>query len=176
MRTLLLLRHAKSASNDATLADFERPLAPEGERISSIIGEFLINTIGLPDLVLCSAATRARQTWEQVSDSYAHEITIQISRDLYLASVEGLLDAIRQTPGQVKRLLVVGHNPGLHQLAIQLVGAGDSQLRIRLADRFPTGAIAEIALDVDEWSDVATGDIRRFVTPEQIGPYVERSS
>lgn len=172
MRTLLLLRHAKSASGDTTLADFERPLSPEGERITPILGEFLSNTIGLPDLVLCSAATRARQTWEQVSGCYEQDIATRVSRDLYLAPAESLLDAIRQTPGQVKRLLIVGHNPGIHHLALQLSGLGDSQLRTRLADRFPTGAIAEIVLDVDDWRDAAsaTGDLRRFVTPKQLAP------
>ncbi|MHA1565561.1 MAG: SixA phosphatase family protein [Alphaproteobacteria bacterium] len=170
MRTLLLLRHAKSASDDATLADFERPLAPEGVRMAPIIGEFLINTIGLPDLVLCSAATRARQTWEQVSHGYEQDIAVQISRDLYLASAESLCDAIKSTPDNVQRLLIVAHNPGMHQLARHLTGSGNAQSRARLADRFPTGAIAEIALNVDKWPEVtpAIGEIRRFITPKEL--------
>ncbi len=172
MRTLLLLRHANSTSGDAELADFERPLSAEGERITPFLGEFLLNTIGLPDLVLCSAATRARQTWDQVSYGYTQDIATQISRDLYLASAENLLDAIRQAPGQVQRLLIVGHNPGIRQLAVRLSSSGDAQMRTRLADRFPTGAIAEIALDVDDWHDApsAAGGLRRFVTPKQLAP------
>ncbi len=169
MRTLLLLRHAKSASDDTTLADFERPLSPQGEYLTPIIGEFLNNTIGLPDLVLCSAAARARQTWEKMSADYEHDITVQVSRDLYLASAENLLDAIKQVPEHVQRLLIVAHNPGLHQLALQLTSAGNAQLRARLADRFPTGAIAELTLGVDHWRDAAPagGDLRRFVTPNK---------
>ncbi len=171
MRTLLLLRHAKSALDGATIADFDRPLSPDGERVSPIMGRHLRDTIGAPDHVLCSAASRAKQTWEQMAGCFDTAIPAEISRDLYLASTEGLLDAIKQTPDDVQRLLVVGHNPGMHQLAAQISAGGDRALLAKLRDRFPTGAIAEIRLDIDSWGDAsAPGELCRFVTPKELAP------
>lgn len=167
MKTLLLLRHAKSSWDDPELDDSERPLAPRGEKMAPKMGRILRREVGWPDLVLCSSATRARQTWERAAGVSRNGVPTRTMAELYLATPEQLLATLRQAPDNAKRLLLVGHNPGLAQLAGQLCGAGEADALHRMAEKFPTAALAEIRLNIGRWAEIAPGRGRlaRFVTP-----------
>jgi phosphohistidine phosphatase SixA/CHAD domain-containing protein len=167
VKTLLLLRHAKSSWDDPELDDAERPLAPRGEKTAPKMGRILRREVGWPDLVLCSSATRARQTWDRAAGTSRNGVPTQTLGELYLATPEQLLATLRQAPDSARRLLLVGHNPGLAQLAGQLCGAGEADALHRMAEKFPTAALAEIRLNIERWAEIAPGRGRltRFVTP-----------
>lgn len=172
MLTLSLLRHAKSAWDDPSLADHERPLAPRGEKAAPQIGRHIAAEGLVPDLVLCSTAMRTRQTlalalleWPTKPANIAYE------DDLYFATPSALrarLAALGRSPNHV---MLVGHNPGLHALALELTGGGAKGLIIRLARKFPTAAFAVVDFETaKDWSDArpAAGTLRTFVTPKDL--------
>lgn len=170
-RRLLLLRHAKSSWADPGLADFDRPLNKRGVRAAPLMAQY-IGAKGLrPDLVFCSAALRTRQTWDLVAAELGGETTVKVLKSLYLASPSRLLAAVRQAPDEVARLMVLGHNPGLERFAAELCGPGsDRKALARLADKFPTCALAVIRFDSEGWSKVARGGgrLERFVVPRDL--------
>jgi phosphohistidine phosphatase SixA/CHAD domain-containing protein len=170
MKKLLLLRHAKSSRDDPALDDFDRPLARRGEKAAPRIGRYLRDTIGWPDLVMCSAAARTRRTWDLAAGKTGAGVPVRALRALYMAAPERLLASIRRAPDGVESLAVVGHNPGLQELAIRLCAGGRAAALRRLTEKFPTGALAEIHLDVTRWRDAApgTGRLRRFVVPRAL--------
>ena len=170
MKTLLLLRHAKSSRDDQSLDDFDRPLAPRGEEAAVRMGRHLRDKIGQPDLVLCSAALRTRQTLDRVVEAFGSDVPARTLKGLYLAEPGRLLAAIRRVPDDVRCLLVIAHNPGLGALATQLSGSGDPARLRRMAEKFPTGALADIRLDIARWADVAPnhGRLRDFVVPRDL--------
>nr|WP_206440280.1 histidine phosphatase family protein [Streptomyces scabichelini] len=156
MRRLVVLRHAKSAWPDG-VADHERPLAPRGRRDAPAAGRALADAHCLPDLVLCSTAVRARQTWELAAAQWAASPPVRHDPRLYGADVPELLAAVREVPDEVRTLLLVGHNPGLEELVLTL--AGDS-LDDALADvraKFPTSAIAVLAWHGSDWRSLGPG-------------------
>ncbi|GIH90884.1 histidine phosphatase family protein [Planobispora siamensis] len=144
MRTLIVLRHAKAVHTPG-LSDPERPLTERGERDARKVGEALA-TLGLrPDLVLCSPSVRTRQTAELVLPGGP----IEFERDIYEAYADELLELVRRTDPQVRTLLLVGHNPGVHELVLGLTSRdGDTG--------FPPGAFAVIETD-DEWAGLDSG-------------------
>lgn len=166
MKTLFLLRHAKSDYPPGT-RDFDRPLNPRGRRAAETMGREL-RRLGLAaDHILASPAARVMETLAMLADGYGGRMAVNFHEDLYLASPETLLAFIRQIEDRCDRLLVVGHNPGLQQLALQLGAAGPAYYSI-LA-KYPTGALTEITLSVERWSDVAEpGRIKRFLRPRDL--------
>lgn len=173
MKTLILLRHAKSGDTAFIGRDFDRRLNPKGRRAAATIGRFLEEEGVEFDAVVASPAARVRETLEEVGETLTAELSPRFATELYLASAEDLLDAVRQTPDTVRRLLLVGHNPGLEQLVLLLVpaAAGD-RARDEVEDKYPTGALAEIALDVTHWAEAAPGRGRltRFTRPRDLDP------
>ncbi|MFZ4806938.1 MAG: SixA phosphatase family protein [Hyphomicrobiaceae bacterium] len=172
MLTLTLLRHAKSAWDDPTLDDHERPLAPRGEKAAPMIGRHLARTVTAPDLVLCSTAMRTRQTLALVLlEMSAKPAEILYEDALYLATpsqLRGRLADVATTTGHV---MMVGHNPGLHALALELTGTGPKRAVVQLAKKFPTAALAVIDFpEAAAWADVhpATGTLRTFVAPRDL--------
>ena len=170
MKTLLLLRHAKSSRDDPALDDFERPLTSRGQDAALRMGRYLRDKVGKPDLVLCSAAVRTRQTLDRIIEAFGSGIEMRALKGLYLAEPNRLLAAVRRAPDDVRRLLLVGHNPGLGTLATQLCARGDAALLRRMAEKFPTGALAEIRFDIEHWADAAPehGRLRDFVVPRDL--------
>lgn len=170
MRTLLLLRHAKASREDPALGDFDRPLTPRGEKSARRIGHYLRDNTGAPDLVLCSAALRTRQTLAAVAASLGPDVTIRFLKGLYLATPSRLMAAIRRTPDEIGSLLVIGHNPGIATLATDLADGGDPVLRRRMAEKFPAGALADVRLDIARWAEIApgVGRLRDFVVPRDL--------
>lgn len=169
-KTLYLLRHAKSDWGDARVDDHERPLALRGERAASAIGAHLAATGVRPQRVLCSTARRAVDTLERVLAHFDDQPRVQTERELYLATPEQLLARLRREDEGVDSLLLVGHNPGIGELADWLAAPRESDERRRLARKYPTCAFTELHFDVCDWRDVApaTGELRRFVRPRSV--------
>ena len=138
--TLVLMRHAKSAWPD--MPDHERPLARRGRRDAPAMGHWLRTAGYQPDLVLCSTARRARQTWKLARPALGADPPAVFDRRLYLASAEEILDLIRHTSPAVSTLLVVGHDPGIPELALVLAAAAPPMVPDRMRAKFPTGAVA----------------------------------
>lgn len=154
-RRIALLRHGKSAYPD-DVADHDRPLAPRGRRQAGLAGDRLAREIGAFDLVLCSTATRTRETLAAsgVLDRMVAADRVQYRPEIYGASCEELLPLLRALPLQVRSVLVVGHFPGLPDLADELAGPGsDGEALRRLGDRFPTSAIALLETS-GGWADL----------------------
>ncbi|MGO9296402.1 MAG: SixA phosphatase family protein [Streptosporangiaceae bacterium] len=169
-RRLVLLRHAKSAW-PLDIADHERPLAPRGRRAAPAAGQWLQAAGCEPDRVVCSTARRARQTWGLAAAELARPPAAQFDERVYAAPASDLLAVIRDTGGQAGTLLIVGHNPGLQDLALALArpGAGDAAALARARAKFPTGAIAVLEL-TGAWPDLRLRQARltSFVTPKDL--------
>lgn len=170
MHELLLLRHAKSRRDEEGPPDHERDLAPRGEKAAPLIGRFLRRHELVPDLVLCSTATRTRRTWELVAGALRREVPVREMRSLYLAAPGRLLEIVRRQDPAVRRLLLVGHNPGLASLALRLAGEGEAAAMARLAEKFPTAALARLGFAGNAWRDIAPGAARldAFIRPRDL--------
>jgi phosphohistidine phosphatase len=138
----------------------ERPLAPRGERAAAKVADWLRASSLDPQLVLCSPAVRAVQTLDAIRPVLDASATVVFEAALYGASSRALLRRVRQVPGAVDAVLVVGHNPGMHDLAELLAGTGDVALRSQLSVKFPTGALAVLVASVGSWDDLAPGSAR----------------
>ncbi|MER6126132.1 histidine phosphatase family protein [Streptomyces sp. NPDC001795] len=156
LRRLVVLRHAKSAW-PVGVADHERPLAPRGRRDAPAAGRALAEADCLPDLALCSTAVRARQTWELASAQWGTPPPVRLESRLYAADVSDLLEAVREAPAQVGTLLLIGHNPGLAELVLELAGDGLDDALERVHTKFPTSAIAVLAWHGSTWDYLAPG-------------------
>lgn len=154
-QTLYLLRHAH-AVHDPRYADFDRPLTAEGRREAAEIGALMAARGDHPARILCSTAQRTRETLTGVLGALGHDCWIELTRHIYDASDESLLDLIREQ-SDTPSLLLIGHNPGLEQLARALAGAGDESLRCKLGAKFPPGALAVIEFDEVSWHEVQPG-------------------
>jgi phosphohistidine phosphatase len=167
MRRLMLLRHAKSDWSEAGTGDHERPLNRRGQETAPKIGAYLAHANLTPDLVICSTAKRTRQTFNLVASAFSKSPPAIFEDRLYLTDRATILNLIRATPRNVHSLLLIGHNPGLHETALALISAGDADLRDRLREKFPTAALAVIELAIDDWAAIRPhiGRLDRFITP-----------
>ncbi len=172
MKTLFLLRHAKSSWDDPALSDFDRPLNRRGRATAPLVGQYLAEHNLAPSLILCSAARRTRETLALLLPALAGEMVIRIEQNLYEAGPETLLARVQRAPPETPSILVIGHNPGLEELAADLLADGPAGDIQRLAEKFPTAALAVIQFRVGSWRDVdaRSGTLERFVVP----PRVER--
>lgn len=164
MKTLLILRHAKSSWKDSGLPDFERPLNTRGRRAADLIGTFMKRKKLQPDLVLSSTATRARETIGLVVKSAYLGVDVRYDQRLYLAGAATLIDVISQIEEERNRVMLVGHNPGLEELVARLTGV-DEQM--------PTAALARISLDISSWVEIAKvahGRLEWLVKPRELAP------
>jgi phosphohistidine phosphatase len=142
---------------------------PRGRRTAPLIGGHLRDRQLLPDLVLCSTARRARETYDLVVPAVGGA-AIQFEQALYLAPPATLLRLVQATTPSVERLLVVGHNPGLQQFAVLLAGTGDAAARERIQAKFPTAGLAILTFPVASWSEIApgAGELESFVAPREL--------
>lgn len=171
MRTLTLIRHAKSSWTDIGLADMKRPLAPRGLAAGQLIARWLGAHLARPDVVLCSSAERTRATWAMLSGSWAPIMpTVTFDDALYMIGSDALLRRIGQTPAAAEHLMIIGHNPGLHDLAAALVGRAHEPDRLALAVKFPTAGVAVLEFDAASWSALQRGDgtLQHFVSPRRL--------
>jgi phosphohistidine phosphatase len=169
MVRLILLRHAKSDWGDGDLADHDRPLAPRGESAAPLMGA-VMRARGLrPDRVLCSTATRARETLRLVGETMDEVPGTEFTRDIYEADPQDLLELARAANGDATVLMMVGHNPTFQDTAMSLAGTGEPQDLARMAAKFPTGALAVIDFD-GQWRDIGWGKGRLdcFLCPRDL--------
>ncbi|WP_293863701.1 histidine phosphatase family protein [uncultured Alsobacter sp.] len=165
MKRLIVFRHAKAVPHGSA-PDFDRALAPRGLGDAAATGQYLADEQLFPDLALVSPALRTRQTWEQAARALG-AVAVKLEPAIYEAATATLLKLVQGVDAQVRTLVLVGHNPGMGQLARDFVGHGDRYAFARLRSRFPTSAVAVLDFAVDGWGEVAQGGGRldRFVTP-----------
>ncbi|UVK53594.1 histidine phosphatase family protein [Mesorhizobium sp. AR02] len=168
MKQLLLLRHAKSSWDDADLDDFDRPLAERGLKAAKLMGRELAAREWLPDQVLVSSALRTRDTWRLVAAELPAHPRVVFADALYDASAADILSQIRLAEPSSGCLAVVGHNPGLEDLAKQLAGSGsEAKARKRLEEKFPTAALARFVFEGD-WSGLSSGRLTHCLRPKDL--------
>jgi phosphohistidine phosphatase len=163
MKTLLILRHAKSSWKDDTLPDHDRPLNKRGKQDAPLVGRLMHDEGLLPNLILSSTAKRARATVELVAEESGYEGDIQYSRELYAAGPEAYVESLTELPDKYDRVMVVGHNPGLEQLLEELTGEYHS---------LPTAALAQVSIPIQCWielSNMADGKLVNIWRPREQG-------
>jgi phosphohistidine phosphatase len=169
MKTLYLLRHAKSSWDDPGLDDHERPLAPRGRKAAKKLASHLRAAGVTPELVLCSPARRTRQTLDLIRAALG-DPEIRVDEALYGASEGLLLERVQAVDPQVQSLLVLGHNPGLQAFGLELAGRGAEQVRSRLHEKMPTGALATLSFAGQGWAAVepGSGELVDLVVPRDL--------
>jgi phosphohistidine phosphatase len=171
MLTLSLLRHAKSSWADRELEDHERPLAKRGTKAAGAMGAFIAKEGLRPDLVLCSGAVRTRATLALVLPELGTPAPQVVYDDvLYMATPAALLGRVQKVTDEARHVMLIGHNPGLHALALELTGKGNRKDVEALATKFPTAGLAVLTFKARKWSDLCAGDgkLELFVTPRQL--------
>jgi phosphohistidine phosphatase len=172
MRRLMLLRHAKTETDAPSGRDRDRRLDDRGRKDAADIGGWIGRHPPFPDAVLVSPAERTKQTWEIAWQAMKHEAPapqLEFPPELYGADPTLLLQTIRLASATAaKRLMLVGHNPGMHELGLALAGSGDQAGRKALADNLPTSGLAIFDFAIDDWADVAfrRGRLVQFVSPK----------
>jgi phosphohistidine phosphatase len=167
-RILYLLRHAKSSWKHGALDDRDRPLNARGHQAADLIAGHLARQ-ETPDLVLASSSLRTRETFDHIARAYPAAPPVAIEDALYLASAGAIRKRIEAVPDEIGTLLIIGHNPGLHELAASLARHGKRHDRARLAAKFPTGALASFRFD-GSWRDLAHAPIAlaSYIVPSDL--------
>lgn len=170
MKTLTLLRHAKSGWDEGVARDFDRPLNAKGRKAANAMGRHLKGLDARFDHVVASPAQRVVQTVADLAGGFGARIEPAWDKRLYLASAATLLDVVRETPGDAETLLMIGHNPGLEDFVLMLMEGGEPSLIKAAEEKYPTATVAELTFAVDDWADVApeTGTLTRFIRPRDI--------
>lgn len=164
---LMLLRHAKAERSQPGERDHARRLADRGRRDAPRIGAYMARHGLEPDAAVVSPAARTRETWELIAKALDDAPDAAFDDRLYDATPDDILDVIKDTGAKREALLVVGHNPGLHELATWLVATGDRDTRDRLGEGLPTSGLAVIDFKSNSWTKLRphSGRLERFVTP-----------
>lgn len=170
MLTLSILRHAKSSWTDPTLDDHDRPLAKRGVKAIPAVAKFMHQAKLRPTLALCSDALRTRATLTLLLAELGPPTPrVVYDEALYLAAPP-IIRSVLAEAGDEPHVLLVGHNPGLHALALELAGEGDRKTLASLAQEFPTSALAVLSFEIESWKDLkpATGHLEHFTTPRRL--------
>ncbi|MDE2719548.1 histidine phosphatase family protein [Candidatus Palauibacter polyketidifaciens] len=154
MKTLLILRHAKSSWDHPGLRDHDRPLNPRGRRDAPRLGRFMAEQDLVPDRIVSSTAVRARTTAELAAAEFGADVEIETTYDLYGASPDGYIEVAEAMGGTAERLMLVGHNPGITSLVWHLTGEGEYM---------PTAALAAVELDIDDWTELRSARRSRLI-------------
>jgi phosphohistidine phosphatase len=173
MIRLLLLRHAKSSWEEQDRGDRDRQLSDRGKEAATMIGAYMRKMRLIPDLVLCSPATRAVDTWELVLDQVRSAPEVLSDEAVYdFGDGSRLLDSLRSKGGKAKTVLIVGHNPSIERLAQSLIGSGSDKLRAKLVKKYPTGALTVIDFTASDWKSLKGSDGRllSFTRPKDLSP------
>jgi phosphohistidine phosphatase len=170
MRRLLLLRHAKTERAQPGERDRDRALTARGRADAAVIGAYMARHRLVPERALISPVRRAKETWTIVAAAFAKAPPVVEDERIYAAGPDALLGLLRGS-GDARSLLVIGHNPALHELALRLIAAGDEQARERVREKLPTSGLVVIDFPVDDWSRPHGGEagrLERFVSPRLI--------
>lgn len=173
MKKLTLLRHAKSSWDDPVDRDFDRPLNKKGKRAAAVMGCFIRRNGLTFDQILASPAVRVIETLENVEEASKLAMEPTWDRKIYLASSATLMDVLRGARAEAEHILMVGHNPGLEDLVLDLVpDDGSSPVRDEVETKYPTASLAEMTLAIDSWADIAEkcGALDRFTRPRDLDP------
>jgi phosphohistidine phosphatase len=170
-RILTLLRHAKSSRDDIRLSDIDRPLAERGCTDAPRMAAWMKANAITPDLVLCSTSVRTRQTLSLMSAALPRRVETRFDANLYHADAALLLRSIQALGSPSQHALVIGHNPGFHDLALRLIGAGDKNQRAALGEKFSTCGCAVLTFSATSWTDVTpkAGTLAHWMSPRWLG-------
>jgi phosphohistidine phosphatase len=170
MKMLILMRHAKSAWDDPHQKDIDRPLNGRGRKAAKHMGAWLSGEGYRPGVVLCSTAQRTRETLDLVKPNLPTSATIEHVQALYMAAPREMLNEIAKAPAPAEAVMLVGHNPGMGNLASLLAGSGDAKALGNLHSKFPTAAIAVLGFNVARWTDLApeSGILLAFQRPRDL--------
>ena len=157
MKRLCLLRHAKSDWSDPASDDFHRPLNERGARAADFMAGYIAACPYRPDTVICSTATRAKDTCTPVTKELGSDVPVIYREELYHAMPDQMLAEIHRAPDSADTLLVIGHNPGLVLLAMALAQDPDDEVSLRISRGVPTGGFIVFDFDIDRWADLEEG-------------------
>lgn len=160
MAALYVVRHAQAASAGAGARDHDRRLDAAGTRAAALVGGVLAMRLPAPELVLCSSALRAVETWRAMAAALPAPGALSVEAGLYLAEPENLLERLQAVPPATRSAVLVGHNPGLHLLVALLVGGGEATALAELAAGFPPGAVVALTLAPGGWAAIAPASCR----------------
>ncbi len=168
MRRLLLLRHAKSERSEPGGRDHERTLSARGRSDTPIVAAYMARHGYIPERALISSAVRTQETWKLAAKAFRPAPTAVTDERLYHATPQAILNVIQEVPAGAHTLIVVGHNPGLHELGILLIASGDIEARERLHEKLPTTGLVVIDFAIDDWRrlHMQSGRLERYVTPK----------
>lgn len=169
-KILYILRHAKAEGGGANQEDHERGLVERGVEAALAIGEYMQQHAMVPDKILCSTAVRAKETLRYVDQQQTSSTPVEYLEKLYMASANEMLGIVSKVSDDVRSLMLVGHNPGMHQLCLKLAAHGDEASLDTLHIKYPTCTLTAISF-AGSWSDIAQvqGMLKCFVTPKMIG-------
>lgn len=170
MRRLLLLRHAKSDRTRPGGHDHDRVLSARGREDAPKLGAFMVRHALIPERAIVSTARRARETWDLVASAIAKSPSADFDERIYEAAPQAILKVVKECDSKVHTLLIVGHNPGLQELASLLVASGNLEARQQLNEKFPTAGLAVIDFALDDWSRLHAhaGRLDHFVSPRSL--------
>jgi phosphohistidine phosphatase len=170
MRRLMLLRHAKSDWTAPGKRDHDRTLNARGRESAPKMGAYMARHALVPDLIVASTAVRVSETLDLLLPAFEKAPKVVSERRVYEATPDTLLEIVKGTPQNAHSLLIVGHNPGMGELAALLIAAGDVEARQRLIEKFPTAGLAVIDFALDDWGAIHPrgGRLDRFVVPRAL--------
>jgi phosphohistidine phosphatase len=168
MRRLILFRHAKAEASEPGMEDRARVLVERGRKDAARIGTYMASHGLTPDRVVISPAARTQETWKYASAAFKPAPGAKTADALYDATPHAIFGVIKDAPVPAHTLLVVGHNPGLHEVALMLIATGDIDARERLREKLPTAGLAIIEFAFDDWGKLhpQSGRLERFVSPK----------
>jgi phosphohistidine phosphatase len=170
MRRLLLLRHAKAERSEPGMQDLSRVLIDRGRKDAGKIGAYMASHALVPDRVVMSPAARTQETWKYAATAFRPAPAAMSAERLYDATPHGILGIVKDSPASAHTLLLIGHNPGLHEAALMLIASGDIDARERLREKLPTCGLVIIDFAFDDWSKLhpQSGRLERFVSPKAL--------
>jgi phosphohistidine phosphatase len=169
MRRLLLFRHATAERGAPGTSDQARELTPEGRDDAAAMGRYIARHAFKPERVLVSPSARTRETWTAMQPALG-DIPTDYNARIYDATAEALLTVLKSAPAAAQTVMLIGHNPGLHEFAVQLMATGDIDVRERLREKFPTSGLAILDFALESWAALhpRSGRLERFVSPKTI--------
>ena len=170
-KTLYILRHAKAEIGTATQEDFDRALVERGLQGAGLIAAYMIKKRMRPEHVWCSSAMRTRQTVGKLQEYFTPPLAVEYRDKMYNASAGEMLSMLASVGNDVSSMMMVAHNPGMHQLAVKLARTGDDAMLDTLAIKFPTASLVVVEFETDSWRDIAvsSGKLVDFVSPGTLG-------
>ncbi len=170
MRRLILFRHAKAEASEPGMEDRARVLVDRGRKDAAKMGAYMAGHGIVPDKVVISPAARTQETWKYAAGAFRPSPAAMSVEGIYDATPHALLAVIKAAPAPAHTLLIIGHNPGLHEVAMMLIASGDIETRERLREKLPTAGLVIVDFAFDDWNKLhpQSGRLERFVSPKSL--------